>query len=34
MVNQHDMLDVENLQPFVIAILEDQGPLRSIFEKI
>jgi len=34
MVNQHDMLNIENMQPVVLAILEDQAPLRSIFDKI
>ena len=34
MVNQHDMLDIENMQPVVILILEDQSHLRSAFEKI
>ena len=34
MINQHDILDIENAHPVVLAILEDEGPLRNIFEKL
>jgi hypothetical protein len=30
-VNQHDMLNVENMRVVVLAILEDETPLRSCF---
>ena len=34
LANQHDMLDVENMSPVIRAILEDEAPLRSSFEKL
>jgi hypothetical protein len=34
MVNQHDMLDIDNVRPFVAIILEEEAPLRSAFEKL
>lgn len=33
-INQYDMMDIENAEPIIRAIIEDESGMRTIFEDV